>query len=116
MRLAQDRSAPSRARRYARRWSLEQEIPDRVIADVELVVAELVSNALVHANPPYEIDLRREGRFIHGEVSDGSYSLPRLDSGPGHCGFGLRIVNSRTCRWGATPRRDGKRVWFDIES
>jgi anti-sigma regulatory factor (Ser/Thr protein kinase) len=116
MRLAQDISAPTEARRFARRWSLEKRIPDRVVADLELVVAELVTNALVHANPPYEIDLRLDGPLIHGEVSDGSYTKPHVDRDSGRGGFGLPIVDLRTCRWGSALRPDGKRVWFEIES
>jgi anti-sigma regulatory factor (Ser/Thr protein kinase) len=121
MRLAHDTSAAPQARRYARNWATELRVPEPVVADLELVVTELVANAVVHAAPPYDLELRRSGGVIRGEVSDASDTPPSINSDPDHHGgFGLRIVAARATRWGIAPlgrasEGNGKRVWFEID-
>lgn len=103
------------ARRFARSWSIRQELSPRLVDDIELVVAELVSNAVRHASPPYEIDLTERDGVIRGEVCDGSQSTPVPNPRPDHFGgFGLGIVTACTTRWGTSATSSGKQVWFEI--
>ena len=109
MRLAQDHTAALQARRCARRWSHEHHLP-------ELVVDELVGNAVRHASPPYDFEISRANGTIRGEVHDGSTTTPTRRTHPDHRGgFGLNIVTSRTSRWGSAATPDGKQVWFEID-
>lgn len=90
--------------------------PERA-GDIVLLVAELVSNAVLHAGGAVELALHITPARLRIEVSDRSPALPqprrpRHPDLPG--GHGLSIVQ-RTCdRWGAVPHRDGKTVWAEF--
>jgi anti-sigma regulatory factor (Ser/Thr protein kinase) len=107
-------AAPSRARRLARRaladWGL-QELSD----SVELLVSEVVTNAVRYASRPITLRLLRTD-VLRCEVGDDVPQLPRLrqaratDEG----GRGLYLVNRLARRWGATRLSTGKVVWFEL--
>ena len=116
MRLAQDPTAATEARRYTRRWSGKHDLPEAVVSDLELVVDELVTNAVLHADGPIDIELSQHADVIRGQVSDASPVEPTLKSRPDERGgFGLRIVDSRVARWGSARHDDGKYVWFELK-
>ncbi|MFB6846611.1 SpoIIE family protein phosphatase [Streptomyces sp. NPDC056373] len=80
----------------------------------ELVVSELVTNAIRHAEPPIELRLIYD-RSLICEVSDGSTTAPHMrrartyDEG----GRGLLLV-AQTCQgWGARHTADGKVIWAE---
>ena len=105
----------SQARRLARRalarWGLEEELSDTV----ELLVSEVVTNAVRYAERPITLRLLRTDR-LRCEVGDDVPQLPRLrqaratDEG----GRGLFLVNRLARRWGATRLSTGKVVWFEL--
>ncbi|MEO8696815.1 MAG: ATP-binding protein [Acidimicrobiales bacterium] len=116
MRLAQDRSAAQQARRHARQCMRDLALNEFVVADIELVVGELVNNAVLHATPPYDFDLFCANGTVRGEVHDCSTARPAVNAGPDHRGgFGLNIVAARTSRWGSKLTAAGKQVWFEID-
>ncbi len=86
-------------------------------ADAELMVSELVGNAIMHAGTEISVTVRcTEDRTIV-EVHDGSSVMPELRGRepmrPG--GHGLRIVEALASRWGVEPcEDDGKTVWFEM--
>ncbi|MGA5894455.1 SpoIIE family protein phosphatase [Streptomyces venetus] len=91
------------------RWGLS----DAVFV-TELVVSELVTNAIRHAEPPIQL------RLIHDttltcEVSDGGSTAPHLrrartyDEG----GRGLLLVAQLTDRWGTRQCATGKTIWAE---
>ncbi|MGP3982552.1 SpoIIE family protein phosphatase [Streptomyces sp. KR80] len=106
--------APGKARRLARRalarWDLE-ELTD----SVELLISEVVTNAVRYAERPITLRLLRTD-VLRCEVGDDVPQLPRLrqarpsDEG----GRGLYLVNKLTRRWGATRLSTGKVVWFEL--
>jgi serine phosphatase RsbU (regulator of sigma subunit) len=112
--LEPEDSAPGRARRLARsalaRWELE-ELTD----SVELLVSEVVTNAVRYASRPVTLRLLRTD-VLRCEVGDDVPQLPRLrqaratDEG----GRGLYLVNKLARRWGATRLSTGKVVWFEL--
>ncbi|GAA2953660.1 SpoIIE family protein phosphatase [Streptomyces enissocaesilis] len=112
--LEPEEQAPGRARRLARRalvrWGLE-ELSD----SVELLVSEVVTNAVRYAERPVTLRLLRTD-VLRCEVGDDSPQLPRqrrareTDEG----GRGLFLVNRLARRWGATRLSSGKVVWFEL--
>jgi serine phosphatase RsbU (regulator of sigma subunit)/PAS domain-containing protein/anti-sigma regulatory factor (Ser/Thr protein kinase) len=87
---------------------------DEVSFGAELVVSELVTNAIRHASGPVRLRLIREGGLIC-EVSDGSSTFPRPrrarsdDEG----GRGLMLVARLSRRWGTRPTDNGKIIWSE---
>lgn len=98
------------ARRALARWDLE-ELSD----SVELLVSEVVTNAVRYAERPITLRLLRTD-MLRCEVGDDVPQLPRLrqaratDEG----GRGLYLVNRIARRWGATRLSTGKVVWFEL--
>ncbi|WP_370421102.1 SpoIIE family protein phosphatase [Streptomyces sp. QH1-20] len=98
------------ARRALTRWGLE-ELTD----SVELLVSEVVTNAVRYAERPVTLRLLRTD-VLRCEVGDDVPQLPRLrqarpsDEG----GRGLYLVNKLARRWGATRLSTGKVVWFEL--
>lgn len=78
----------------------------------QLVVSELVTNAMRHAGGPIRLRLIK-GETLICEVSDGSSVSPYLrrarvfDEG----GRGLFMVAQFTKRWGTRYTRTGKTIW-----
>ncbi|MEU6483188.1 SpoIIE family protein phosphatase [Streptomyces sp. NPDC046887] len=114
--LEPEDAAPGRARRLARRalarWDLE-ELSDQV----ELLVSEVVTNAVRYAERPVTLRLLRTD-VLRCEVGDDSPQLPRQrrarDTDEG--GRGLFLVNRLARRWGATRLSTGKVVWFELST
>ncbi|MDX3065423.1 MULTISPECIES: ATP-binding SpoIIE family protein phosphatase [Streptomyces] len=112
--LEPEDAAPGRARRLARRalsrWGL-----DDLADEVELLVSEVVTNAVRYAERPVTLRLLRTD-ILRCEVGDDSPQLPRQrrarDTDEG--GRGLFLVNRLARRWGATRLSTGKVVWFEM--
>ncbi|MDH6220191.1 SpoIIE family protein phosphatase [Streptomyces pseudovenezuelae] len=112
--LEPEDAAPGRARRLARRalsrWGMED-----MSDSVELLVSEVVTNAVRYASRPVTLRLLRTD-VLRCEVGDDVPQLPRLrqaratDEG----GRGLYLVNKLARRWGATRLSTGKVVWFEL--
>ena len=81
-----------------------------------LLVTELVSNVVRHANTPLTLDLSLDGRCLRVEVTDYDERLPAMTpaSARSHHGWGLRFVRELSSEWGTTVNRNGKTVWFDL--
>lgn len=83
-------------------------------------ISELVTNALLHGDPPISVRVRGTRDHPRIEVIDGSPTPPspnprmtddaELLSTVGR-GLGLVAMSSQT--WGADPHPDGKIVWFE---
>ena len=115
MRLADDAAAAAQARQYARAWGAQFGVDGPIVADLELVVDELISNAVLHASPPYELQLFHRNGMIRGQVRDGSNVAPIIRSDPDDWGgFGLHVVSNITTRWGSRPLQVGREIWFEI--
>jgi anti-sigma regulatory factor (Ser/Thr protein kinase) len=118
LRLPPDTSSPARAREQAHEHLVGLGI-DGVAADVALIVSELVTNAVLHAEPPIEMTLHVGRRHIRIEVCDGGTNPtavaahPLADTG-GAPARGLHIVEELSSRWGTARRGNGKVVWAEI--
>ncbi|WP_329219387.1 PAS domain-containing SpoIIE family protein phosphatase/ATP-binding protein [Streptomyces sp. NBC_01485] len=80
----------------------------------ELVVSELVTNAIRYAEAPIQLRLIHD-RSLICEVSDASSTAPHMrrartyDEG----GRGLLLVAQLTQRWGTRPTATGKTIWAE---
>ncbi|MEU2776670.1 ATP-binding SpoIIE family protein phosphatase [Streptomyces sp. NPDC007162] len=112
--LDPENSAPGRARRLTRQalaaWDLE-ELSDTA----ELLVSEIVTNAVRHATRPIGLRLLRTD-VLRCEVGDDVPQLPRLRRATPdeEHGRGLYLVNRLARRWGTTRLGTGKNVWFEL--
>ncbi|GII55619.1 hypothetical protein Pth03_40080 [Planotetraspora thailandica] len=101
------------ARRFVRAtlssWGLGS-----LLDSTELIVSELVTNALKHGWPPIELRLLR-GRTLVCEVADGSPATPapRSATSDEDTGRGLQLVKRFAYRWGTRPTVYGKIVWVE---
>ncbi|MGW1085676.1 SpoIIE family protein phosphatase [Streptomyces sp. NPDC002596] len=105
--------AASEARHHVRDqlegWEL-----DELAMTAELLVSELVGNAVRYGKSPIALRLLRAEGLIC-EVSDGSLSTPRIrnaaetDEG----GRGLQLVAALAHRWGARYTATGKCIWTE---
>jgi serine phosphatase RsbU (regulator of sigma subunit)/anti-sigma regulatory factor (Ser/Thr protein kinase) len=82
----------------------------------ELVVSELVTNAIRYGEPPIRLRLIHDAETLICEVSDSSHTAPHLrraktyDEG----GRGLLLVAQLTQRWGSRHTADGKTIWAEL--
>ncbi|GGS13940.1 hypothetical protein GCM10010252_61740 [Streptomyces aureoverticillatus] len=97
------------ATRQLRHWGLEE-----LSFATELVVSELVTNAVRYTEGPIQVRLIRD-RTLLCEVADTGHTSPHLrhsgedDEG----GRGLFIVAHLVQRWGTRYTRSGKTIWTE---
>ena len=112
--LAPDASAPSRARVSLRALSLG--LSPSLLRDVQLVVSELVANAVEYGpRQSVRVEVELVGPdHIRGEVVDqGAGGVPAIraaDADPEH--LGLAVVDELTTAWGV--RAGSTHVWFEF--
>ncbi|MFC7915139.1 SpoIIE family protein phosphatase [Streptomyces sp. NPDC057386] len=112
--LESDPAIVSRARRVASeqltRWGL-----DDAAFVTEMVVSELVTNAIRYGRPPLRLRLIHQNDTLVSEVYDSSGTTPHMrrarifDEG----GRGLLLVAQLADRWGTRHDRVGKAVWAE---
>ncbi|MDX3310050.1 SpoIIE family protein phosphatase [Streptomyces sp. NPDC054884] len=101
----------ARATRQVAAWGLTN-----LAMTSELIVSELVTNAVRYATPPIRLRLLRDAHLTC-EVTDASSTAPRLkharimDEG----GRGLFLVAQLAHRWGTRYTADGKIIWAEQE-
>lgn len=95
--------------RTARAWDL------RGVGSAELVVSELVANAVLHGWGHISLRLYDTGDGLRIEVEDSNPTPPvTTDGHPGRIGgFGMQIVE-RLADWGWRPSGGGKLVWAKV--
>jgi anti-sigma regulatory factor (Ser/Thr protein kinase) len=103
------------ARAFVRRCWSQLETDDTIDA-VALCVSELVTNALDHGLPPYELRVDRRVGRLRVEVTDASDRKPVLQSTSpwSRRGRGIFLVERVATCWGVEPTSRGKRVWAEF--
>lgn len=113
---AEARRARACAREQLAYWGLEE-----LIETAELLVSELVGNAVVHTTAPARLRLSYEHIAPHVlrlEVTDACAREPR----PSHpapddiAGRGLELVGLFSDRWDWHTHDDGKTVWCELNA
>jgi anti-sigma regulatory factor (Ser/Thr protein kinase) len=109
--------APARAREAVRQAAERSGVEDDDRWRAEMIVTELVSNAVRHGpGGPVELAIETGGNGMRGEVADPGpgihrYSLARrrpTEEG----GRGLFLVDALSDSWGLSA--DRSRVWFEV--
>lgn len=113
--LPLDRTAPAMARRVVRPvlvtwgfWDVDW------LADAELVLSELVSNAVRHGAHFVSLDLQAHGVRATIGVADGSAVVPTPRAADEAGGRGIQLIEALGCRWGVHDHEGGKRVWAEL--
>ncbi|MFI6250761.1 SpoIIE family protein phosphatase [Streptomyces sp. NPDC051016] len=116
-RLALDPAEVRRARAVVREQLHDWDLA-RLTEPAELMVSELVTNAIRHSHSrPVQLRLIR-GETLLCEVDDDDHILPTLlGTDPGaETGRGLRVVSTLAREWGTSRTSAGKTVWFELTS
>jgi DNA-binding NarL/FixJ family response regulator len=95
-----------------REWDLGE-----MVADAELVVSELVTNAITHANSAPELRLLAMGSTVRVEVLDDGAGTPdpKPPSASGEHGRGMHLISAVATAWGVElVPGDGKIVWAEL--
>ncbi|MFI1438517.1 PAS domain S-box protein [Streptomyces fructofermentans] len=84
--------------------------------DARLLLSEMLSNAVRHAQGPIGLHLSRTATELTVEVSDHSPQLPqpRIAEGDEESGRGLFLVRALADNWGVRPTDEGKATWFTL--
>ncbi|MFE5112358.1 SpoIIE family protein phosphatase [Streptomyces sp. NPDC056663] len=112
--LDHDPTAAATARGHTRRTLADWNMDEDTAYAAELIVSELVTNAIRYGAPPMQLRLIKD-RTLTCEVHDDSATSPRLrhartvDEG----GRGLFIVAQLAQRWGTRYTAEGKTVWSE---
>jgi len=115
--LAPLSSSASRARSLVR--ELLADVGDEETCEnVQLVVSELVTNAVLYAVSPIRLVLRLDANVIRVEVHDGSRRLPQVKHNAldAVTGRGLHLVGHYADHWGADSETSGKSVWCEVRT
>ena len=89
-------------------------------SDLELVVTEVVTNAVRHGAPGGAVRLAATPKpeFLCVQVTDegpGLVPRPGAMASDENGGFGLFIIEQLTRRWGMTRENRHTRVWFEFD-
>ncbi|HEU4513657.1 MAG TPA: ATP-binding protein [Nocardioidaceae bacterium] len=108
-------SSVREARRMIRECLVEAGRED-LVDTAELLVSEIVTNALVHAGTYIDVAFTFVSGGLRVEVTDGSPHAPTVRGyGPSAgTGRGLMLLEQMVDDWGVVPDEPGKTVWFQI--
>jgi anti-sigma regulatory factor (Ser/Thr protein kinase) len=113
--------APRAARAFAAETLTAWNVQADKVEAAQLVVSELVTNAVLHAadSATISLDLRLTDGAVLVQVSDGGLGEPERRPHPdrrtGQTGRGVWLVDAFAERWGTEMHgRDGKTVWCEL--
>jgi anti-sigma regulatory factor (Ser/Thr protein kinase) len=113
--LPDSSAAPGLARRYLRHQACPDHLTDP--GDTLLLASELVTNALLHGEPPIELEMRCAGGRTIVRVTDFGEPpvLPRNPlAADALSGRGLRLLEALADDWGVETHTRGKTFWFAV--
>jgi anti-sigma regulatory factor (Ser/Thr protein kinase) len=118
--VAASPGAVTRARLHARKTLAEWRVNGQAAEAIELVVSEMVTNAILHGGPAQGMPVARlwlstNGKLVLVQVWDRATQMPALRAVQGceESGRGLVLVDAVSESWGAyrPVRLSGKVVW-----
>jgi anti-sigma regulatory factor (Ser/Thr protein kinase) len=117
--VEQNNDAPALARAAVSAFCETRAVPEQTLATLKLLVSEVVTNAVTHANLDRPANIRLLARvdqdIIRVEVTDdgSGFDARQQDRSEGESGFGLFLVDKEAIRWGV-DEIGGSRVWFEV--
>ena len=112
--------APRAVRHWVMRTIAELGVTGAVNQVVELLTAEIVSNAVVHGPAQGEIRVRLSvrGPLVRVEVTDSGHGAPtvRHPELTAPSGRGLALVEALAQSWGTSAVEGGTSVWFEVDA
>ncbi|CAL9645814.1 SpoIIE family protein phosphatase [Streptomyces sp. enrichment culture] len=105
----------AKARRFVR--AAVRDVAPDVVDTAELLVSELVTNAVLHARTDIEVSARVDSGTVRVGVRDRRPDRELLPQGcPAYAGTGqgLALVGRLASRYGVEAAADGKTVWFEL--
>ena len=83
----------------------------------QLLLTELVSNAVRHSDLSIGVRVELQGSDLRVEVSDNSHRMPVLGrvGADATSGRGLFLVDTLSRAWGVDTLDQGKTVWFEVD-
>jgi anti-sigma regulatory factor (Ser/Thr protein kinase) len=91
-----------------------------VLETAKWLASELVTNAVLHADPPIEIHISCiDTAALEVAVLDGSSALPTtgaLHDTYAEGGRGITLVDLLSDAWGVKSNPTGKQVWFQLRT
>ncbi|WP_368861866.1 ATP-binding protein [Frankia gtarii] len=92
------------------------QLPEDIRGTAELLVSELVTNAVKYGQPPLWLLIEMRPGLIHASVSDTSTVLPqrRTAAPDAEGGRGLLVLDALAGSWGTIIAESGKYLWFDL--
>jgi anti-sigma regulatory factor (Ser/Thr protein kinase) len=121
VRLPAQAESVGEARRVTEEVLKSSGVLTEALEDAELVVSELVTNAVVHGAKSLDqhvlLVLMQSGPTLVVKVYDVDTRIgPRKQaSSDSESGRGLLIVDALADRWGATASPDGKCLWAELD-
>jgi anti-sigma regulatory factor (Ser/Thr protein kinase) len=106
------------ARRALRVYCQDRQVPIDVQDSGEIVISELVTNALVHAGTPFLVWAEYDAGRLTVAVLDGESTPPMVhpfDAGERTGGRGMPLIAALGAVWGVATAPLGKIVWVAID-
>ncbi len=119
--LAHDVGAPRIARRFIAELLSTWGVLPAAIDRSQLLVSELVSNAIEHGRGPIRLavtEVDPQAGLYRAEVCNRGSGRPSLRrvSHDGLSGRGLQLVDELAHEWGTTNTDGETRVWFELRA
>jgi DNA-binding NarL/FixJ family response regulator len=115
--LEPDIGSSAAARRFMEetlsRWACAE-----VLDVVNLLVSELVTNAVIHGGSEADVSVVLTPTALRVEVGDHDQFVPSPKGGDDDwatSGRGLALVESMSQAWGVEQVADGKVIWFEVD-
>jgi hypothetical protein len=105
------------ARSGLRAYCQQHQVPGDVRDAGEIVISELVTNALVHAGTPFLVWAEYDASQLTVAVLDGESTPPTVhpfDAGERSGGRGMPLIEALGAAWGVATVHLGKVVWVTI--
>ncbi|MFI1164505.1 SpoIIE family protein phosphatase [Streptomyces sp. NPDC020801] len=96
---------------------------DTLVDELELLVSEVVTNGLIHAQSEVDVRIRQYDDRLRVEVRDNDpyppipaavLDIEETGNDAAESGRGLLIVDAIASDWGSSPTGRGKTTWFEI--
>ena len=118
--LPHDVEAPRAGRRFVMSVLARWGVVDEAVERAQLLVSELVSNAVLHGGGPVRLEVREveRGRSVRVEVCNRGNGQPlmRRAASEDLSGRGLQLVDQLSHEWGSSTVDGETSVWFEVRA